>query len=70
MIIATPEVTPVTTPVPEPTKTVVLPELQVPPPTSVSAVEEPTQIVDIPLMAVGLGLTVTIAVAVQPKGNE
>jgi hypothetical protein len=44
----------------------VLSILHVPPPTSLSVVDEPTQTFAAPLIAEGSGLTVTVVVIVQP----
>ena len=67
-----PAVIPVTTPVPEPTiATVCALLLHVPPvEASVKLTEEPTHTVAVPVMPAGTGSTVTVVVAVQPKGNE
>ena len=70
-VVATATVWPVTTPVVNPTvATAVLLLVQLPPPgVSPRFVVDPEQTVLIPVIAVGNGLTVTIAVVKQPVGK-
>jgi hypothetical protein len=71
MILAVPAVRPVTIPEDEPTERIlVLPLLHVPPGIrSLNTVVAPRQILVLPLIAEGNGLTVTFLEAVQPVGN-
>ncbi len=69
-MIEVPAVTPVTTPAPAGTVENALLLLQVPPTVaSVNVVVKPTQTAIGPDIAAGNGLTVTVAVAIQPVGN-
>ena len=70
-MIGLPADTPVTTPVVEPTvANPVLLLLQVPPPViSLNIVVEPVQTLAVPVMAAGNGLTVMIAVVIQPVAS-
>ena len=71
MIVAVPAKTPVTKPLPEPTvATVVVPLLHVPPVVaSLKLVVKPAQTFKVPVIAEGNGLTVKIAVVIQPVGK-
>ena len=67
MIVGVPAATPVTTPVePMTVAWLVVPLVHVPPPVAeLSDVVLPTQTLAVPVMAAGLALTVTVAVAVH-----
>ena len=71
VMVAVPADTPVTIPVPAPTEAIeVLLLLHVPPlVASLSEVVSPTQTLLTPVIADGVGLTVSIIVVVQPAGN-
>ena len=65
-----PAVTPVTTPVNEPTLTAPAPTLHIPPPApSLSVVVCPAHTCIVPVIAVGAVFTVTVFVAIQPAGE-
>lgn len=69
-MIVVPGVSPDTIPVADPILAISgLVLVQVPPPASVSTSVAPTQTVDDPEIAAGVGLTVTFAVAKQPAGS-
>ena len=70
MITAVPADTPVTIPVPEPTvATMILPLVQVPPPTSDNAVVAPIQTPKTPVMGGGPEDTVITVVVAQPMAD-
>lgn len=70
MIVDVPPETPKTAPEPDPTvatEEVLL--VQLPPPASLNAVDDPTQTTAVPDIDDGRGLTVTTAVILQPVPN-
>ena len=70
MITDVPAETPVTMPDVDPTVAIsVLPLLHVPPPEPDNIIEEPTHTLPGPVIGPGLGLTVNVAVTLQPVGN-
>jgi hypothetical protein len=69
VIIAVPAAMPLATPDDEPIVAMaVLPELQVPPPPSLSKTDVPEQKLVIPEIGDGKGLTVTVSKIIQPVG--
>jgi hypothetical protein len=70
VIVAEPEDTPVTVPVSEPiAANELLLLLHVPPPASVSVIEEPTQVLVIPAITAGSAFMVIPEIAIQPVGS-